>query len=68
MLAVSLALGGALFKLSYPARRLLGITNGFTPTVAVIAVFIIIILMVSVTLPRYIKLLKQDPKEGEGLT
>ena len=68
MLAVSLILGGVLFKLSYPARRLLGITNGFTPTVAVIAVFIIIILMVLVTLLRYIKILKQDPKDGEGLT
>lgn len=68
MLAVSLILGGALFKLSYPARRLLGITNGFTPTVAAIAVLTIIILMILATLPRYIKILRQDPKDGEGLT
>ena len=68
MLVVSLILGGALFKLSYPARQILGITNGFTPTVAAIAVFIIIILMILATLPRYIKILRQDPKDGEGLT
>lgn len=68
MLAVSLLLGGAMFKISYPARQLLGITSGFTPAVAALAVFTIIILMILVTLPRYIKLLRQDPKDGEGLT
>ncbi len=68
MLALSLAIGGTLFRLSLPARRLLEIADGFTPQVAFLAIFAVVLLMGVVTVPMYIKILRQSPKDGEGLT
>ena len=68
MLAISLILGAAVFKLSYHARKLLGIETRFSPAIATLAVFLIFILMLTVTLPKYLKVLLSSPKDGEGLT
>ncbi len=47
--------------------RLLGI-DGFLQHVAIPAVFAVVLLMAVVTVPMYIKILRQSPKDGEGLT
>lgn len=66
MLAISVLLGYSCFKLSEPLQRFFKIDSGFSSELMLIDFTIVLILLVIVTLPKYVRVLRQDVKEGEG--